>query len=149
MPKSKQQNKSSNVEGTFVVLGRGGGIVRCLEYPAGIRIYDENVNAALHGDEIKAEVIGHRKDEVVGKITEVVLRAKTEFTGVLVQRDGKYFLKASDPKMYASIEISNAGRGEASPRRPRLCSHGSMDQSKTKTYRTSHPHARRPWRTRD
>ena len=115
MPKSKQQNKSSNVEGTFVVLGRGGGIVRCLEYPAGIRIYDENVNAALHGDEIKAEVIGHRKDEVVGKITEVVLRAKTEFTGVLVQRDGKYFLKASDPKMYASIEISNAGRGEASP----------------------------------
>jgi ribonuclease R len=101
------------IEGTFVVLGRGGGIVKCEEYKDGIRIYEENVNTALHGDEVKVKVIGKRPSETVGAITAIVVRTKTEFTGVLMANNGAYFLKASDPKMYAKISIDKADLGGA------------------------------------
>ena len=121
-PHRKSRPQSKIIEGTLVVLGRGGGVVKCLEYKDGIRIYEENMNMALHGDEVRAEVTGKRAShtssgapEIVGRITEIVLRTKTEFTGVLIQKDGKYFLKASDPKMYAQIEIPKAELGKAEP----------------------------------
>ncbi len=115
---------SPRIEGTFIVIGRGGGIVKCLEYPEGIRIFENDMNTALHGDEVLVEVIGKKNiqpsrfksnvkkegvatetQETVGRIVEIVLRAKTEFTGVLLIDNGKYILKASDPKMYAEIVI--------------------------------------------
>lgn len=100
------------VEGTLIVLGRGGGVVKCPEYPDGIRIMEADMNQALHGDEVKATVTGKQKgrtpgspEETVGRIDEILLRNKMEFTGVLGGRDPKFFLKPSDPKMYAIIEI--------------------------------------------
>lgn len=113
----KEEKGGKLIEGTLVVIGRGGGIVKCLEYKDGIRVYEENMNMALHGDEVKVKVIGKRQTETVGSIAEIVLRTKTEFTGVLVERDGKFFLKASDQKMYATIEIpkgklNNAKHGD-------------------------------------
>lgn len=102
----------SEVEGTLLVISRGGGVVKCAEYPDGVRIDEANMNQALHGDEVKATVTGSRKgrvaggpDEIVGRIDEILLRNKMEFTGVLGGRDPKFFLKPSDPKMYATIEI--------------------------------------------
>ena len=104
----------SEIEGTLIVLGRGGGIVKCLEYPDGLRIYEENMNMALNGDEVKAKVVGKRKakvpgapDETVGRITEIVTRNKMEFTGVLGGKAEShvYFLKASDPKFWPSMYI--------------------------------------------
>ncbi|MBP6884480.1 MAG: ribonuclease R [Candidatus Pacebacteria bacterium] len=119
-PTRHKDTHSKSIEGTFIVLGKGGGIVKCEEYKDGIRVYEENVNMALHGDEVNVEVTGKRParisggaPETVGRISKIVLRTKTEFTGVLVEKNGKYFLKASDPKMYASIEIPKAKIGEA------------------------------------
>ena len=116
MPESHTNHSKSpsEIEGTFIVLGRGGGVVKCAEYPDGVRIYEENVNQALHGDEVKAKVVGKRKgkvpggpDEIVGRITEIVIRTKTEFTGVLGGQleKGIFFLKASDPKFWPSMYI--------------------------------------------
>lgn len=110
------------VEGTLIVLGRGGGVVKCAEYPDGVRIYEESMNKALNGDEVKATVTGTRKpkvagaaDEIVGRIDEVVLRNKMEFTGVLGGKaeSGVYFLKASDPKFWPSMYIDKEEIGEA------------------------------------
>ncbi len=114
-PLVKGEKNSGIIEGTFVVLGRGGGIVKCSDYKDGIRVYEERMNTALHGDEVKVKIIGKRQAEIVGSIVEIVLRSKTEFTGVLVESNSKYFLKASDPKMYAKISISKAGLGGAEP----------------------------------
>ncbi len=111
--KGEKNTNSKFIEGTFVVLGRGGGIVKCEEYKDGIRVYEENVNTALHGDEVKVKVIGKRPSETVGAITAITLRTKTEFTGVLMVNNGTYFLKASDPKMYAKIAIDKADLGGA------------------------------------
>jgi ribonuclease R len=116
MPEShkKKSESPSAIEGTLIVLGRGGGIVKCLEYPDGVRIYEENMEKALHGDEVKAKVVGKRKakvpgapDEIVGRITEIVLRSKMEFTGVLGGKaeSHTYFLKASDAKFWPSMYI--------------------------------------------
>jgi ribonuclease R len=113
----KNGDSSPIVEGTLIVLGRGGGIVKCLEYPDGVRIYEENMNQALNGDEVKAKVVGTRKgrvaggpDEIVGRITEIVLRNKMEFTGVLGGKaeSHTYFLKASDPKFWPSMYIEES-----------------------------------------
>jgi len=109
----KKGSEKPLIEGTMIVLGRGGGIVKSLEYPDGIRIYEENMRTALHGDEVKAKVIGVRTKETVGAVTEVLLRAKTEFTGTLVKKGDAYFLKPADPKMYTMIIVPPALLGEA------------------------------------
>lgn len=112
-PKPKSGNTS--IEGTMTVLGRGGGIVKCEKYPNGIRIYEENMNTALHGDEVTVKIIQKRRDEIVGAVTKIVMRTKTEFTGVLIQESGLYYLKASDPKMYARIAIPQSLALDARP----------------------------------
>ncbi|MEI6316803.1 MAG: ribonuclease R [bacterium] len=106
---ASDKNSKNEIEGNLVILGRGGGIVKCDDlkhYPDGIRVYEENINHALHGDSVKVSVIQKRRDEIVGKITEITMRAKTEFTGTLVSEAGAYFLKPADPKMYTKILIA-------------------------------------------
>ena len=116
-PKAKterrEKGKEKEIEGTMIVLGRGGGIVRSLESTDEIRIYEENMNTALHGDTVKVRIIQKRKAETVGAISSIVLRAKKEFTGVLVLQDGAYFLKPADPKMYTKILIGKDNLGDA------------------------------------
>ena len=119
-----RDNNTPEIEGNLIVLGRGGGIVKCEEYAEGIRVYEENMNTALHGDIVTVRVIQKRRDEVVGKITGIAIRAKSEFTGTLIQHDGAFFLKPADPKMYTKILISkhNLGGAKAGDR-----VYGSMD----------------------
>lgn len=93
------------VEGTLIVLGKGGGVVKCEEYKDGIRIPENNMNMALHGDIVKAKVTGTIEGEAAGNIEEIVVRAKTNFTGTLIEKNGKLFLKPADPKMYTQIAI--------------------------------------------
>ncbi len=118
--------RDKEIEGTFVVLGRGGGVVKCEEYKDGIRVFENDVNMALHGDEVKVVVTGSKAarpgitsgaptKETIGRITEIVLRAKTEFTGVLAELGSSYILKASDPKMYATIRIMKDRAMDAKP----------------------------------
>ncbi len=111
----KKHNATHEIEGIMTIIGRGGGIVKCEKYTEGIRVYEENLNTALHGDEVKVKIIQKRRDEIVGAITEIVMRTKTEFTGVLIQDGGRFFLKASDPKMYTKIAIPSSYAGEARP----------------------------------
>ncbi len=115
MKKSSKKEKSDSpiLEGTIIVLSKGGGIVKCQEYPDGIRIYEENMNTALNNDEVKVRVISQRKTETVGAIKEIILRAKTEFTGTMIAKDGRNFLKPADPKMYVPIYIQDYNLGEA------------------------------------
>ena len=113
--KKPSHSKNASLEGTFIVIGRGGGIVKCLEYPEGVRIYEENLNTALHGDEVRCEITGKRQTETVGRITEILLRSKTEFTGVLTEKKDGFYLKASDHKMYAQIKIPKSNLGGAKP----------------------------------
>ena len=101
-----QKEHTQEFEGNVIILGRGGGIVKCTEHPDGIRVYEENINQALHGDIVKVKIIQKRRDEIVGAITQIVIRAKTEFTGTLVAESGAYFLKPADPKMYTKILIA-------------------------------------------
>ena len=106
---SDEKPTKVEIEGNLIILGRGGGIVKCddlAKFPDGIRVYEENINQALHGDIVKVKVIQKRRDEIVGAITEILIRAKTEFTGTLVSEAGAYFLKPADPKMYTKILIA-------------------------------------------
>ncbi len=96
---------SVTLEGFMTIIGKGGGIIRTDQYPDGVRIYEENLNTALHGDEVSFRIIQKRKNELVGAVSQIILRAKTEFTGTLIQKDGVYYLKPSDPKMYVDITI--------------------------------------------
>ena len=104
--KKEHKPKQDTIEGNLVILGRGGGIVKCDGYADGIRVYEENINTALHGDIVNVRIIQRRKTEVVGAISEILIRAKTEFTGTLIVQDGAYFLKPADPKMYTKILIA-------------------------------------------
>ena len=126
MNKPDHKGAQKEIEGTFLVLGRGGGVVKCEEYKDGIRVYENDILTALHGDEVKVIVTGTKATrpsitsgaptkETVGKITEILVRAKTEFTGTLIRQHSGYVLKASDPKMYATIMIPEAKMLDAGP----------------------------------
>ena len=107
------KNEQKTIEGNLIILGRGGGVVKCDEYPDGIRVYEENINRALHGDIVKVRIIQKRKDELVGAISEIVIRSKTDFTGTLVSEAGAYFLKPADPKMDTKILIPKINLADA------------------------------------
>lgn len=96
---------AGGIEGMMFVIGKGGGVVRTEKYKDGIRVFEENMNTALHGDEVTVQIVRKRGEEIVGRIESVILRAKTEFTGVLMEDKSGFTLKASDPKMYARISI--------------------------------------------
>ncbi len=93
------------IHGTMIILSRGGGIVRSEDYPEDIKIFENDLNTALHGDEVAVRIVGKKQTETVGRVVDISLRAKTSFTGVLIQKDSAYYLKPSDPKMYVHILI--------------------------------------------
>lgn len=112
---SHTKAKDAPIHGTLFIIARGGGFVRSDDYPEEIKIYEENLGTGLHGDEVVVQIKAKKKNETTGIITDIGVRAKTEFTGVLVEKDGVYFLKPSDPKMYTYIKIPKKHLADATP----------------------------------
>ncbi|MFZ2621391.1 MAG: ribonuclease R [Minisyncoccia bacterium] len=71
-----------------------------------IEIQPEFVNRALHGDIVQIILTGKKiKNREQGKILKVVKRAKEEFVGEVVERDGKSFVVPDDKRLYVDIPL--------------------------------------------
>jgi ribonuclease R len=72
-----------------------------------IEVQPENMNAALHGDEVELEILKQGSfPRPQGKVTNVITRSKTKFVGTLSE-DGKdvFYLTADDRRLYRDIFI--------------------------------------------
>ncbi|MBQ0768177.1 MAG: RNB domain-containing ribonuclease, partial [Bizionia sp.] len=94
--------------GKFDATARGSGYVICDEFEDDIYIASNNVNKALHGDEVELYVYKRKKrGKLEGEITKVISRAKTEYVGVIQIHEKKNFafVVPDSNKMYTDIFV--------------------------------------------
>jgi ribonuclease R/exosome complex exonuclease DIS3/RRP44 len=92
--------------GIFDASARGSGYVICKDFEDDIFIASNNVNKALHGDEVELYVYKRRKrSKLEGEITQVLKRHKTEYVGVIQKHKNYAFVVADSNKMYVDIFV--------------------------------------------
>lgn len=120
-----QHNKAnkSQLTGTIRTTGKGMGFVTVEGYKDNIVIEPEFMNTALNGDTVEIQITGKRLStkrgrpnqktpseqaefkELAGQVVSILSRAKRTFVGVIEFRDGHFWLKADDRKMYVDVLI--------------------------------------------
>jgi ribonuclease R len=92
--------------GIFDASARGSGYVICEDFDDDIFIASNNVNKALHGDEVELYVYKRRKrGKLEGEVTQVLNRHKTEYVGVIQKHKNYAFVVADSNKMYVDIFV--------------------------------------------
>jgi len=65
------------------IASRGSGYIICDDFDDDIFITSNNMNKALHGDEVEFYAYKRRKrGKIEGEITNIIQRAKSEYVGV-------------------------------------------------------------------
>ena len=92
--------------GIFDASARGSGYVICKDFEDDIFVASNNVNKALHGDEVELYVYKRRKNgKLEGEITQVISRHKTEYVGVIQIHKNYAFVIPDSNKMYVDIFV--------------------------------------------
>ncbi len=85
---------------------RGSGYVVCDDFDEDIYIASNNMNKALHGDEVELYVYKRRKrGKLEGEITQIIKRAKSEYVGAIQIHKNYAFVIPDSNKMSTDIFI--------------------------------------------
>ena len=100
MSKSKKNSKPQHtiiLTGTLDISRNGMGYVTVEGHEKDIMVRPNDLNRAFNGDTVKVQINKHASlnKRVEGKITEVVQRKQTTFTGILQANKGFAFFVAS------------------------------------------------------
>ncbi|NQX85221.1 MAG: RNB domain-containing ribonuclease [Flavobacteriaceae bacterium] len=97
---------SEYYRGIVDVAARGSGYIISDDFEEDIFIASNNMNKALHGDEVELYVYKRRKrSKLEGEITQILKRAKTEYVGVIQIHKNYAFVVADSSKMYTDIFV--------------------------------------------
>ncbi len=100
--------------GILDVTSKGSGYVIVEDLEDDIFIPNNNLNKALHGDEVEVYVYRRkRRGKSEGEITRVITRKKNEFVGVIEIQKNYAFVNMQDPKMYTDVFVPKNKIGEA------------------------------------
>lgn len=103
MKRNKKEEKRT-ARGIVFANARGSGHIKTEDGKIEIEIMEGHLNTALNGDTV--ETICRKKGGgIQGDVIKVISRAKVGFSGILEKREGQFYLKPDDPKMYADIAI--------------------------------------------
>ena len=92
--------------GIVDVGSRGSGYIICDDFEEDIFIASNNMNKALHGDEVELYVYKRRKrGKLEGEITQILKRAKSEYVGVIQIHKNYAFVVPDSSKMYTDIFV--------------------------------------------
>ncbi len=92
--------------GILDVSSRGNGYVICDDFDEDIHIASNNMNKALHGDEVELYVFKRRKrGKLEGEITRIIKREKSEYVGVIQINKNFAFVIPDSNKMYVDIFV--------------------------------------------
>jgi len=105
--KSKSaQHKISILKGVVHIAGKSIGFVEVEKYDEDILIETENLNTALHNDEVEILLLPKRKKQrLSGKVVKILKRAKSQFVGTLERDKERFFLVPDDKKAYKDIAV--------------------------------------------
>ncbi|WP_298492682.1 ribonuclease R [uncultured Algibacter sp.] len=94
--------------GKLDLAAKGNGYVICDDFEDDVFIASNNINKALHGDEVEFYAYKRRKrGKLEGEITNIIKRAKSEYVGVIQIHEKKNFafVVVDSNKMYKDIFI--------------------------------------------
>ncbi|TNJ47081.1 ribonuclease R [Tamlana fucoidanivorans] len=94
--------------GKLDLAAKGNGYIICDDFDDDVFIASNNINKALHGDEVEFYVYKRRKrGKLEGEITNIIQRAKSEYVGVIqIQNNSNYaFVVPDSNKMYKDIFV--------------------------------------------
>ena len=88
------------------IASRGYGYIICDDFDDDIFIASNNMNKALHGDEVEFYAYKRRKrGKIEGEITNIIQRAKSEYVGVIQIHKSYAFVIPDGNKMYTDIFV--------------------------------------------
>ncbi|MDG1380378.1 MAG: ribonuclease R [Flavobacteriaceae bacterium] len=88
------------------IASRGSGYIICDDFDDDIFIASNNMNKALHGDEVEFYAYKRRKrGKIEGEITNIIQRAKSEYVGVIQIHKSYAFVIPDGNKMYTDIFV--------------------------------------------
>ncbi|RLD28792.1 MAG: ribonuclease R [Bacteroidetes bacterium] len=92
--------------GILDLTSKGSGYVVCEAFEDDIFIASNNINKALHNDEVELYIYKRRKrGKLEGEITQIIKRARTDYVGVIQIHKSYAFVIADDNKMYKDIFV--------------------------------------------
>ena len=78
--------------GKLDLAAKGNGYIICDDFDDDVFIASNNINKALHGDEVEFYVYKRRKrGKLEGEITQILKRSRTEYVGVIQIQEKKRF----------------------------------------------------------
>ena len=92
--------------GIIEVNAKGSGYIICEAFDDDIYIGSNNLNKALHLDEVEFYVFKRRRNgRLEGEVTQIIKRAKSSYVGVIQIHKSYAFVITDDKKMYKDIFI--------------------------------------------
>lgn len=92
--------------GVVDMASRGSGYIVSDDFEEDIYIASNNMNKALHGDEVEFYAYKRRKrGKIEGEITNIIKRAKSEYVGVIQIHKNYAFVVVDGNKMYTDIFV--------------------------------------------
>jgi len=94
--------------GKLDLAAKGNGYIICDDFEDDVFIASNNINKALHGDEVEFYAYKRRKrGKAEGEITNIIKRAKSEYVGVIQIHKKKNFafVVVDSNKMYTDIFV--------------------------------------------
>ncbi len=104
--------------GILEITSKGSGYVVVKDFDDDIFIPNNNLNKALHGDEVEVYVYRRKRNgKSEGEIVRIIARKKSEFVGVIEIQKNYAFVNMQDSRMYTDIfipknKISDAEDGD-------------------------------------
>jgi ribonuclease R/exosome complex exonuclease DIS3/RRP44 len=92
--------------GRVDMASRGSGYIISDDFEDDVYIASNNMNKALHGDEVEFYAYKRRnRGKIEGEITNIIKRAKSEYVGVIQINKSYAFVVADGNKMYTDIFV--------------------------------------------
>ncbi|MEM6517239.1 MAG: RNB domain-containing ribonuclease [Bacteroidota bacterium] len=92
--------------GVVDMAARGSGYIISDDFDEDIFITSNNMNKALHGDEVEFYAYKRRKrGKIEGEITNIIHRAKSEYVGVIQLHKNYAFVVVDGTKMYTDVFV--------------------------------------------
>ena len=110
--KEKETNvikeETKNIIGTIDQINANFSYIISAEITPDILVYTDNMDYAIHGDTVKV-ILTNRKQggHPIGKVVEVIKRAKSTFVGIIEVSQQYSFVKISNKKYFLDIFIHN------------------------------------------
>ncbi|KAB1066762.1 ribonuclease R [Tamlana haliotis] len=92
--------------GRLDLAAKGNGYIICDDFEDDVFIASNNINKALHDDEVEFYVYKRRRrGKLEGEITNIIKRSKSEYVGVIQLHEKYAFVIADSNKMYKDIFV--------------------------------------------